>query len=285
MFNWFVAGVLALVLMGTQRFMYKVAAEKGCDSAWTTCVFMGTVTVLSTVLFALSRESLQNPGFLLSVALVNSLSFAVGTISHMEALKHLPAAVTYPLIRLNAVIVILFSLLYFQDHLSAYQAAGMLTAVAVMFILARQAAREPSQARRTRGFFYISLSVLAGSVAAISSKFAALHTNKLAFMALSYLVGTLFSLLLTRKKAPAQGKNNRAEALKIGLAMGLINFAGFYCFLRALSDGPLSIVVSIVGLHFVIAIVLSALIYKEKLTPGRLAGIALTIISIILLRA
>jgi len=66
--------------------------------------------------------------------------------------------------------------------------------------------------------------------------------------------------------------------------MGLINFAGFYSFLKALSLGPLSIIISITGMHFVIAIILSVLIYKENLTLLRILGILLTIISIIFLR-
>jgi uncharacterized membrane protein len=66
--------------------------------------------------------------------------------------------------------------------------------------------------------------------------------------------------------------------------MGIINFAGFYSFLKALSLGPLSIIVSITGMHFVIAVILSALIYKERLTRLKLLGISLTIVSVIFLR-
>ena len=61
--------------------------------------------------------------------------------------------------------------------------------------------------------------------------------------------------------------------------MGLINFVGFYFLLRALSVGPLSIIISITGMYFVIAIILSAWIYKERLTIFGIAGIVLTVIS------
>ena len=67
--------------------------------------------------------------------------------------------------------------------------------------------------------------------------------------------------------------------------MGLINFVGFYTFLAALSVGPLSIIVSITGMHFVIAVLLSVIVYKEKLSRMRIFGIGLTIISILFLRA
>ena len=52
----------------------------------------------------------------------------------------------------------------------------------------------------------------------------------------------------------------------------------------ALAIGPLSIIIAIISLHFVIAILLSVWIYRENLNPFRIAGIALTILSIVLLR-
>jgi uncharacterized membrane protein len=56
-------------------------------------------------------------------------------------------------------------------------------------------------------------------------------------------------------------------------------------FLAALSVGPLSIIVSITGLHFVIAVLLSVIVYKEKLSRTRLLGMALAVASILFLRA
>ena len=67
--------------------------------------------------------------------------------------------------------------------------------------------------------------------------------------------------------------------------MGLINLAGFYAFLSALSLGPLSIIVSITGMHFVIAVILSVIIYKEKLSARRILGIVLTVASVVFLRS
>ena len=52
--NWDTLSLIALVLMGTQRFLYKLSAQRGCNSAWTTFTFMGTVTVLSSFVFLFS---------------------------------------------------------------------------------------------------------------------------------------------------------------------------------------------------------------------------------------
>jgi uncharacterized membrane protein len=51
----------------------------------------------------------------------------------------------------------------------------------------------------------------------------------------------------------------------------------------ALSKGPLSLVASITGMHFVVSVLLSILIYREKLTSARVVGFFLTILSIVLL--
>ena len=106
----------------------------------------------------------------------------------------------------------------------------------------------------------------------------------MAFIAVSYIVSTVLSLGF-RKKLQTEGVNtHRKDALTIGFFMGLINFAGYYSFLKALSTGPLSIIASITGMHFVIAVILSAVIYKEKIAPSRMVGISMTIVSVILLR-
>jgi drug/metabolite transporter (DMT)-like permease len=285
MTNWYLYSIAALILMGTQRFLYKVSAERKCPTAWTTFSFMTTVTVLSALFFLLLEESIAEVRMLLLTAALNSGSFLVGTITHIEALKHIPASVVYPVIRLNMVIVVLFSIFYFGDRISLYQVVGIALAIMVIIVLTREMdEKKGGYGNLRRGLTLVSISVLSGSVASISSKLAALYVNKLAFMALSYFMGACFSLGLTARRESVGTQKSHREALIIGFLMGLINFAGFYAFLKALSAGPLSIIISMVGMHFVIAVILSGLVYKERMTFLRSLGIFLTVASILLLR-
>lgn len=135
--NWYVLSIIALLFMGTQRFLYKVSAQRGCNTAWTTFSFMGTVTILSSVFLFVSSEPVEGVSFLFFIALVNSLSFTLATLTHIEALNHLPASVAYPLIRLNAALVVIFSLCFFHDRLSVYQIIGILIAISVIVVLAK----------------------------------------------------------------------------------------------------------------------------------------------------
>jgi drug/metabolite transporter (DMT)-like permease len=285
MTSWYGLSIAALFLMGAQRFLYKVSAERNCNTALTTFSFMGTVTLLALIIFLVQESPVGDVKLLLIIALLNSCSFFVGTVTHIEALKHIPTTVAYPIIRLNAVVVVLFSILFFKDSLSLTQGLGIILAILVMLILAGQT-ETPERASKNmkRGLVLVFIALVAGSAASISSKFAAMYTNRIAFMTLSYFMGTLFSFGLRRNLATKGESAGHREALVIGVIMGLINFAGFYAFLKALSLGPLSIIVSITGLHFVIAIILSVVVYRERLTSLRILGVILTIVSVLLLR-
>jgi len=283
--SWYVYTVMALLLLGAQRFLYKVAAEKQCSSALTSTVFMASVTLLSAAAFFTTSEPLGQPSSLLLLALLNSCSFAVATITHIEALKRLPAGITFPLTRLSLVVVIGFSLLYLDEHLAPLQWLGILCGFAVVLILAQDAKRETrSQPNLRAGLLLVAICILCGAVASISSKLAAESVNKAAFMTLSYLFGTFFSLGIELKWGRKTPSGRSQTAVVLGLLMGGLNFVGFYAFLSALARGPLSAIALITGMHFVIAIVLAVVVYREKMTLQRAFGIGLTLLSVYLLK-
>jgi drug/metabolite transporter (DMT)-like permease len=285
MISWYFSALLALLLMGIQGFFYKVAAERKYPTEWVTFSFMATVTLLSAGAYFLQQHHEPNIGFLLAVALINSASFLVATVSHIEALKYIPANIAYSIIRSNVVVVAVFSIFYFKERISLLQSVGLLVAVAAMIVLTTQMGTDTKKAKRRRqGAVFIFLALLGGATAGVSSKFAAMHADKLAFMALSYLIGMIGSLGITKALSYDKATKKRSASLGLGVLMGGFNFAGFYAYLYALERGPLSLIAAIVGMHFVIAIVLSAVVYHEKINPVGLVGILLTVISIILIR-
>jgi len=283
--NWFFLTVFCFFLYGIQRFLYKVSAERNCNTAWMTLSFMGTVALLSAILWFSSAEPLKNPTWLLVLAGVNSLTFFVDTVVTIEALRYLPTTIVYPMTRMSTVLVVLFSLLYFHDSLNGYQILGILLAVGVILTLTRFSEEERRENRHLRkGLILVGLAVLSGAVAAVSSKFAALHTNTMAFIALTYTLSMVFSLGFRKPFEKGGANRHYGEALLIGLLAGLINFAAFFTLLQAMKTGPLSIIVPVVGMNFVIANVLAAAVYGEKLTPGKTAGILMTLLSLLLMK-
>lgn len=273
------------MLFGIQRFLYKVSAEENCSTAVTTFTFMGTVTCLSLLLFFARGEGIENVPRLSFIALVNSLSFFAGTVLTIESLKHLPASVVMPLVRLNIVPVVLYGMFVFGDQPSPWQKAGIVTALAVIIILARSpASAGESRGNAVRGVLYAMTALCAGAVAAVSSAHAAHTVNKPAFMALSYFLGTLFAIaLLRRGGTPRRGEASK-KAFLIGPAIGLVNFGGFYFLLQALARGPLALIIPVTGLSFVVAVLLSLIVYGEKIDAARGLALVLTIIAVVMMR-
>jgi len=283
--NWFFLTVVCFFLYGIQRFLYKVSAERNCNTAWTTLSFMGTVAFMSAVLWFISDEALKNMTWLLALALINSLTFFVDTVVTIEALRYLPTTIVYPMTRMNAVLVIIFSIVYFQDQLNVYQFTGIILAIGVIMTLTRFSEKEKQANLHIRkGFILIGLAVLSGAVAAVSSKFAALYTNQMAFIALTYTLSMLFSLGFRKPFEKEGASRHYGEALLIGLFMGLVNFGAFFALLQAMETGPLSVIIPVVGMNFVIANVLAAVVYREKLTILKTAGILMTILSLLLMK-
>ena len=285
MTSWYLPALLALMLLGIQRFFYKVAAENKYPTEWVTFSFMATVTLISAVAYFSDDPTAPDMGFLLVAALINSASFLVATVSHIEALKYVPANIAYSIIRLNVVVVAVFSIVYFKEHVSLLQILGLIVAVVAMILLTTQmGADTPALKRRRKGAVLIVLAVLGGAAASVSSKFAAMYADKFAFMAMSYLFGMIGTLGINKALSYKRATQKRLAAVGLGFLMGGFNFAGFYLFLYALERGPLSLIAAIVGMHFVIAIILSAVIFHEKIQPVGVAGIVLTIISMALIR-
>ncbi len=284
MASWYLFSIAALLLLGSQRFLYKVAAERGCNSVLTTTIFMATVTLLSTVTYASDATPINNPGSLLLWSLVNSTTFAAATIFNIEALKRLPASVTFPLTRLTMVLVILFSLSYFGDRLHTVQWLGMLSAFSVVGVLLSELRRKQMSSQQLSGLWFVGANISCAALSSISCKFAAMQTDKAAFMALTYFLATIFSLLINlRWKKPA-GTGKNKGALSLGLAMGILNFVGFYALLSAMEKGPLSAVVLITGMQFIIAIMLSVILYREQLSRPRVAAIILALVAVVLMK-
>jgi len=284
MANWYIYGVSALLLLGGQRFLCKVAAERGYGSGLTSAMFMCTVTLLSGITFLASGAEIQNWPNLAILSLANSASFSLATIANIEALRYLPAGITFPLTRLSLVVVVAVSVCLFKEHLSLAQWAGILLGGAVIAVMALDVRSGTKSAHYGRlGFLFVTVCVLCGAIAAITSKLAAVSTNKAAFMTLSYLLGTLFSLAIEKKWGNKTGAGQLTGAMVVGLLMGILNFFGFYAFLMALQIGPLSVISLMTGMHFIIAIILSVLIYRERLTLHRCAGIVFTVLAVIML--
>jgi drug/metabolite transporter (DMT)-like permease len=181
---------------------------------------------------------------------------------------------------------VVVSILFYHEQIIGRQQIGIALALAAVLLIARERAGNGESDRKSaQGFLFVAAAILAGAAAAISSRYAALGTDKIAFMAVSYGLSTLFVAGFgERGRRQEKAAAGSRESLRIGAIMGILNVVGYYAYLEGLTRGPLSLVTVITSMHFVVAVVLSILIYRERPTRLGITGIVLTIVSLVLLR-
>jgi len=284
MLDWYGYALISLVCYGIQGFLYKVSAERKYDTIWVMFAFMSTVTVFSVIMFFIAGEKIDSVGPFLIISVLNAVFFFIATVASIETLKYVPANVFYPVMRSGVVVVIIFSFIYFHERPSAIQGTGIVLSLLVIFILTGKKERELIPKTNFRKAFFLVLIVfIFGTAVTIVIKFAADLAAQFAFIALSYGINIVLSLVVKERFRDEKKTTNKTHPLVIGAAIGLVNFFGFVTLLRAFAGGPLSIAAPLIGMAFVISIILSFIFYREKVTMARVVGILLAVGATVLL--
>ena len=282
------AGV-AVMCYGTIDFCYKHAANAGCRPL--SVLSRSTlVTALCCSLSCFGWLSKEFPlrGIILFACLDSSL-FLIGTASKISALKHLPTAVVLPVTKMSAILVILISILVMNERPTFYQSIGLGLSVVTVLLIIKEVCVIRTIPKLNSGILFSVLSMLAVTGSMFTAKFASISVPKYQFMTVSY--GMAYLLTNAILLHPWQQiRNPGGEAMlrpmywRYAAIIGPINAIGFYCMLKSLESGPISLVQGILCLSMVPPILLSILVLKEKLTMRKSLIVASGVLSLILIK-
>ena len=288
--SWILYTLGATLLYGLLNFLFKAAAERGHDADGLVNAVGLTVALLAFASLAVTQPrpwSVLPP--VLAYAFFNGLFFALGSLAKYGALRHAPAAIVFPLNRLKTVGVVLIGILAFQETPRPLQFAGLAAGLAVLALILFEPrpAHAPHHPVHRLGLLlalasaaFTALSMTVGKLLAESPH------NRLAYIGASYSLVFFFTLgraALSRRTAPRPPPARRTERLLFGLAIGSLNFAGYFLVLQAFGSGPLSLSQAIFSSSILVPVLLSRWLYREKLTPARWTALALAILSVALL--
>lgn len=291
---WVVYTVGATLLYGALNFLFKVAAERGHDADGLMSVVGATVAILAlaTLPFTAPRPWAAFTGPVLGFAFFNGLFFALGSLAKYGALKRAPAAIVFPLNRLNTVAVMAIGFAFFGEVPRPVQGLGIAAGLGVLgaitfeqrahFRNARGSAMAAGILLALIGALFTSLSMTVGKLLAETSG------NRIAYIAASYALVWLFT---GAREAVRRRRNGLArprfagERALFGAAIGALNFAGYFLVLQAFGSGPISLSQAIFSSSIVVPILLSRWVYGEKLTPLRWAALGLAMASVVLIGA
>lgn len=275
--------IVATIIYGLMNFLYKVAAENKCSSFYTMSFSGITVSILSFVLLTINGSAFVPLKWLLVFAGANALFFATGSICKIEALKHIPANLTFPVIKLNSTFAVIIAIVFLGERPDIYKILGIILGLGVILILAAEKFSLKEGCNLKYGFMFSLISACSTASSMTIGKLASSSVPKLNYIFISYSCVAVYSLIAGFKgKNKATAHSLTRKTIFFGMMIGTLNFLGYFLVLKAFSVGPMTGVQPIFAMSIVFPIFLSRLIYKEKFTVYRYLALLLSLGSIIL---
>jgi len=281
--SWFELSLASMTLYGIQAFLFRVAAQKKCDSSLLLFFFMLSAGSLALLMYLLNPSRILNFRYLFFYAILQVIFYLFRQIAKIEAMKYIPGIVALPITATQGLITVILGICLLQEKITVVQSLGIILAFIVILILSREKEKERKLRNIKLGVMLAISAAILGGIVNFIIKLAAPIINPFLFISISYYFALLPSYLFYRLEMLST-KTKRIESIKLGIYSGVVNFLAFSLFLLALAQGPVSIIVPLVDLNLLLAVILIVVIYKEKPTLPRILGVFGAIIATILLR-
>lgn len=283
MLDWFAFALISTVAAGLQGFLYKKAADQGCNSATLMTSYIAAVIFLAAGALVFVGGFQVSKMFLFFLfAVVNALAYVVRFLFRLEALKHIPLVVGLPLMKMSAAVAAVVGVIFFGESLNFLNVIGIVSALAVVSLLNKRE-EDDSVGNWAKGLFFVGLVVLAASIGDVAVKLVSSEGNQFLFMVITYGFMFLPSIGLQERFSSIE-ETTRGTALRWGAIIGAVNFVSFSSLLTALATGPMSIIFPMTTLSMALSVVLSVVLLGENLTKRRSIGIIIALFALILLR-
>lgn len=279
---WLIFVLIAALVRGLNSFLVKVISHKELDSS---SIFLIQMCIASIVLLFFidfnKLEILYTTPIMLYTSIIGLSLFYHKKLSVL-VLKDVSSTIMFISTRVFPSILLLFiSIFLFGDSLTIMELVGLGVGVLTLLFLydPTDTAKEGSNFKR--GIFYLSGNIITGTLLIV-------------FIALSISIDILYTLFLysffcflffsiesiyTKKFTFTNLKN--LENIRFGALFALFfTIANYFLFL-ALDLGNIAIVYKIFSFEIFIPIVLSMILYKEKITIKKIVAISLAILSIV----
>lgn len=157
-------------------------------------------------------------------------------------------------------------------------AAILLITIGTYLMIEKRRSKEPATVKSRSWFIYAVLSAVFASFTAILGKIgiAGVESNLGTAIRTAVVLVMAWLIVFATKKQGQLKTVPKKELLFICLS-GLATGASWLCYFRALQMGPASVVIPIDKLSILVTIAFSYFVYKEKLSPKALLGLALIV--------
>nr|VFK28444.1 MAG: EamA-like transporter family protein [Candidatus Kentron sp. MB] len=279
---WLIYSAAGAIVFGFGIFLIKMGMLRGGSERHILLglYLAGTAGFMVLILEAGSFQ--LSPLIALAVLFIGAGS-VLGNIYFVKALQHGPLGLTAPLMNLNTVCIVVLSVILYDESLVArkWLAIGIIiVATAAIHFYRRE--HDTVGSRRWYGLVGIAIIMLVFRNGGLKvAEEAALDPASI--LLLAYILGIIwFAIRIRREKAPVS-RARRNTGIRYGLMVGVASSAGLILYSTGLAGGPAAIVVPVFNTYTSVAVLLSLLFLKERLTGMQVAAVSAIIGGVVLL--
>ena len=279
-----IQALLGALMFGIGGLLFKWNAHNKGEETY----FFTGLYIVGAVCFLIEGyddlTEIQNIKYHIMAALVG-LGSAGGNFAFSQGLRRGPAGLTSAFAKANIVIVIIISAFYYGEKIGTLELLGILSFLAAMLVVNLNIGKNRKQANRSWFFIMLACMILIafrnGGLKIVNEM--ALTSSVVVALAYLYCAAFFIGVLLTKTHKPWPSVVSKQKVVAMGALTGTVSYGGLYFYIAALKGGPGSIVVTIFSLDMFFLLLMSYLIFGERLNFKQKLGFILSALGFILI--
>ncbi|MFO7853175.1 MAG: EamA/RhaT family transporter [Bacteroidota bacterium] len=267
--------------------VFKIAGNLKLDTFRIIIINYIAAAILGFSIGELPEKTDLNAGWMPMAIIIGILFIVVFFIIALSTQKA-GIAVTSVATKMSVVIPITFSLFYFNEPISALKIIGIISAIVAVFMTTYN--RDKSKKRGIQALLLpFILFFSAGIIDSLIKYTQEVHIadqSALMFSSILFSISAMTGLISSLFRKGVLKTEKLIQSIVAGITLGIVNFFSLYAIIMALESYVFdsSIVFGINNMGIVVLSVIIALVFfNEKLSKLNVAGILLSILTIIFL--
>lgn len=244
-------------------------------------VFQVTVGVILTVVALFVGFKLPNIEQYLLPAIVSIIAFGLGHIAYAKTLQLVEASAFSVLFATQAVWIMLFGILFFNESLTLIQVLGTTLILASVLLLVKRL----SALQFDQGTLFGLLTGLLFGVAILCWSYVGRYTDPISWAAISFIATAFVAYLVRPNTISKMPQLFTGKILPKLIVLGVLYAIGSLTMLYAYREGTFSIVTPLRQTSIIVTVILALIFLKAERTriPRKLIASALCFFGVVLI--
>lgn len=281
---WIIYGLIGATFTGITNFYSKLIAAKELNRNRIFIYSMFSMTLISVLFLIFNFQYTELTILIIVVSIIRVMAGLEKHIFMVESLKYIESSLFFPIHKIvHIFLAFLVWMFFFQEYLSFTQLFAILLWVIVILLLTDKKDRD-IQIDYKKWFLFLIVSNLFLIIASSINKYIAyVDFDIWTYMFITSLSWTLY-LCLTKKDAFHKIDSHiKRKEMQLWFSRGLFSYIWFFFIVYALQDWPFALVQVLVVLSILIPIILSVVVFNEKMNLKKIMVFTLLIFVIYLI--